>query len=112
VIRYDPWYGSYYQYCYAVPEGDWEHRQCGERQLQSGHNGACTYNSDLPDRRRSASSGKCRESPTLPGVEANGSGGADADGGFGCPARRPTQWTSRFRHGRAGGRDDGPQAGS
>ena len=38
VVRYDPWYGYYYQYCYAVPEQDWEHRKCEGEQGAKAEN--------------------------------------------------------------------------
>src|SRR5882672_239864 len=91
VVRYDPWYGSYYQYCYAVPEGDWEHRQCESGNCKAGHNGACTYNSDCPTG-DVCSAGKCVNRDAT-GGSANGAGGAEVDGGL-MPGSPGTNGTS------------------
>jgi hypothetical protein len=79
VVRYDPFYGAYYQYCYSDSDDDWEHRQCESGNCRAGHNGVCTYNSDCP-KGDVCGAGKC-VSRNGTGGSANGAGGEEADGG-------------------------------
>ena len=67
VVRYDPWYGTYYQYCYAIAGDD--------DNSHGSHGGPCTYNSDCPSG-DVCSSGRC-VSRNATGGSKNGPGGTD-----------------------------------